>query len=286
MLYIVRDDEFENGFRIHRPTCKPIGPSQGRVSVTLQPHEELMLEVNRRFFDHPDAINALSPDALDCVRLQYRAMDDSEAPLFSNAVSCLARLKKLKELEFIKSDVTDADLLKLSGLTELQRLSAEAAFITGTSLAKLNWKNMREFYLQSDQIKPENVSAFARFPKLEALNLSSTHLTGPALKTLAGCSKLKCLRLNHNHSLGDDCLPTLLKLTKLQVLELKETAVTTRGLESLKPLPLKCLSITADKNTDVTKLKAIFGKALRLTASRGGVPGDFERTIFAPTSRD
>jgi Leucine-rich repeat (LRR) protein len=265
-----------------------IGPAQGRVAVTLRPHEEVLLDFNSRFLQHPDAINSLSPDAIDIARLQCRAMDDSEMPMISKAVSAIARLKKLKELEFTKSDITDQDLLKLNDLSELERISAEASYITGASLAKLtHMKNIREFYFQTDLIKPEYLFAFAGFPKLEALNLSSTNMTGP-LRTLAGCSNLKYLRLNYNHQLDDSCISSLLKLTKLQLLELKGTTVTVSGLEKLKRLPLKILNISSDmcKTGDLMKLRSIFGKILAVTPTKSRSAGDFERTMFAPTSRD
>jgi hypothetical protein len=108
------------------------------------------------------------------------------------------------------SQLTDAGLVLLKGLTELQSLDLSITEVTDAGLVHL--KGLTE---------------------LQSLNLWGTNVIGTGLVHLKGLTELQSLHLNANE-VSDAGLVHLKGLTKLQSLHLRNTHVTTAGMRKLK----------------------------------------------------
>lgn len=97
------------------------------------------------------------------------------------------------------------------------------------------------------------------------LDLNETGITNESIKLLTGLKYVKELRVKACRHLDNGCIEYLNKLTELEFLHLKSTAVTINGLLKLNNLPhLKQLMFSED---DVESIKS---KMLQLKANLPG----------------
>jgi internalin A len=126
----------------------------------------------------------------------------------------VGRLIQVAVLQLDYSDITDAGLAYLEGLTGLAVLELSDTHITDAGLAHLD-----------------------RLTKLETLELDGTEVGDAGLARLTGLAQLKMLDLRHT-AVTDAGLVHLKGLSGLRCLELSHTKVTDRGVQALqKALP-------------------------------------------------
>jgi hypothetical protein len=109
-----------------------------------------------------------------------------------------------------KTDVTDAGLVHLKGLTNLEELDLERTNVTDAGLEHLQG-----------------------LTKLQWLGLAGTKVTDAGLERLRGLAKLQWLGLAET-KVTDAGLEHLKRLTKLQSLYLGDTKVTNAGVKKLQ----------------------------------------------------
>lgn len=105
--------------------------------------------------------------------------------------------------------ITDADVGRLSVLSDLRELRLDGTDVTDAGLEQLR-------VLKS----------------LESLSLEYTRITDAGLAHLIGLPRLKCLNINHT-DVSDAGLIHLARMTNLKTLWLDETRVTRSGAEKL-----------------------------------------------------
>jgi Leucine rich repeat/Leucine Rich repeat len=122
------------------------------------------------------------------------------------------------------SDVTDAGLANLEGLSELQTLVLTGTKVTDVGLSNLRGlAHLQNLTLSGDTITDAGLVNLSQLPRLQELDLARTNITDAALKHLSG-------------------------LKQLRTLNLRGTKVTDAGLKHLKGLSqLKQLALTAAK---------------------------------------
>ncbi len=163
----------------------------------------------------------------------------------------LARFKGLTDLNFFhlgNAKVTDAGLAHLAGCTTITSLEWGGAAITGSGLVHLaNCRDLVMVQFFSTPLTDEGLAHLKGATKMTHMNLSVTKLTDAALEHLAGMTELVHLNLTGT-AVTDAGLERLTGLAKLNVLYLEGTKVTAAGVAKLaKALP-KC-KITWDGGT-------------------------------------
>jgi Leucine-rich repeat (LRR) protein len=179
----------------------------------------------------------------------------------------LAPLAKLPEIEWIGlhlSDITEADLDHLKGLTKLKRLGLADLKFGDDALKRIeNFTTLEKLGLSENPITDAGLDHLQKLTKLTQLNLSQTKVTDAGLAKLKVFKELQDLGLAQL-KLTDAGLEHLKSLTKLQELDLTHC----NQLQDLKPLrglPLTSLSLTyCGKIQDVAPLAGMPMTSLNL----------------------
>jgi hypothetical protein len=210
-------------------------------------------------------------------------MDDSEDKMCDNALKYIGHFSGLTTLVVERSDATDNGLSDLHALKHLRRMCCFNSQVSGSYIKEL--ADLPEFVELDTSwcaIKPENFKYLPLLRRLEFLSVSRCGLEISGARELAKCVSLKSLRAGQNPLFTDQCLQLLSPLKRLEWLDLRETAVTMKGIRSLSGLPLKKFNPPGALNTasDREEMKKLFPKA-QIMFSSHAVPADIKRT-YAP----
>ena len=147
-------------------------------------------------------------------------------------------MSKLQELELAHTAVTDAGLVHLKGLTNLQSLGIGGfgSKITDSGLVHLKGlTNLQTLNLFGcPKITDAGLVHLKGLTNLQTLGLYSIQITDAGLVHLKGLTKLRHLGLNNCWQITDAGLVYLKGLTKLEMLSLYRTKVTDTGVADLK----------------------------------------------------
>ena len=95
-----------------------------------------------------------------------------------------------------RSRITDAGLVHLSAMTQLERLDLTGCKITGRGLASLkNMTQLKSLCLGWTQVDDPGLEVIAGFPELRRLELHQTKITDVGLVHLRGLKNLRALSL-------------------------------------------------------------------------------------------
>jgi formylglycine-generating enzyme required for sulfatase activity/Leucine-rich repeat (LRR) protein len=170
----------------------------------------------------------------------------------------------LKELDLSGTLVTDAGLVGLSQLTNLERLGLEDTFVTSKGLFHLSkLTNLKGLDLRRTAVDDEGLAHLAGLVYLEELsvgedllaghaapNVMSSPITDKGLGHLAAMGHLQTLRLNQSGINGRG-FSELKDLVNLKELSLKECQIDDAGLKALAGLKgLEVLDISANEVSD------------------------------------
>jgi hypothetical protein len=235
-----------------KEASKAIGPALGKITFSVPRGCRVAFEPNRRLIDNPKQIEKFSPEGIDSIYLLSSAFDESEEDRLPKLIPYLSHFKGLKELHVDRSDLTDAQLLKLPDLNSLEIFTCSLdSKITGACLARLSQlPNLRYLDFWMTRLDEDNLKYLKNMHKLEALNLSDSSADTTGMKHVSACTGLKRLYLNWNKKLIDEDLTYLIPLNNLQLLHLRSTPVTDRGMPALARMKrLKTLSLLETKVT-------------------------------------
>ncbi len=179
----------------------------------------------------------------------------------------LKGLTQLQSLNLVLTHVTDAGLANLEGMTNLQRLDLFGTKVTDAGL--MNLKGMTKLQvldLIGTKVTDTGLANLKGMTKLQTLNLIGTKVTDAGLANLKDMTKLRTLILSQTDVTGVG-LGYLKGLHDLKTLVLIRTQVTDAGLASLTALPqLRILMLSDTKVTDaglehlkgLTNLKTLY----------------------------
>ncbi|MBI82494.1 MAG: hypothetical protein CMJ81_04795 [Planctomycetaceae bacterium] len=174
-------------------------------------------------------------------------------PFVTNAqLVYLKGLTNLQTLSLYGTRITDAGLVHLEGLTNLQTLSLDYTQINDAGLVHLKGlTNLQELSLRNTQTSDAGLVHLKGLTSLKKLFLRSTRITDMELLHLKGLTNLEYLRLE-NTRVTDTGLAHLEELTNLKSLSLDGTwGVTDDGLLRLKGLTnLQALNLGTTAITD------------------------------------
>ena len=151
----------------------------------------------------------------------------------------LEHLKGLTSLVFLslrKTQITDAGLEHLKELTRLRTLFLANTQITDAGLEHIKGLTSLEVLtLDNTQISDAGLEHLKGLTSLITLNLDNTQITGAGLEHIKGLASLESLAFQ-NSQVTDAGLKHLKGLTKLESLTFRDTQITDAGLEHLKGL--------------------------------------------------
>jgi len=193
----------------------------------------------------------------------------------------LSRLWRLGVLALDGTQIGDAALAPLAGLSSLMSLSLAGTQVTDAGLSTLaGLGRLRMLSLASCRISDGGLPALAALSGLERLDLSDTAITDAGLAVLAPLSALKSLSLERTRITGAG-FAALRALTALEEVRLSRSGVTDAGLAGLAALPgLRKLYL---QHTGITGpgLAALAGKRLTDLNLTGSQVSDL-RSLAAP----
>lgn len=251
----------------------------------------------------PTAVSTDPIAALKRLNADIKLDDDGKISLFDHKIldddlALLKGFKNLRILHISSSSITDAGMVHLAGLTQLQELTVGSilarppkitdaglvhlkglsnlrnlnlmgTLVTGTGLAQLP-VGITDLDLANTKLNDAGLASLARFTKLETLNLYQTAITGKDFAQLKGLTRLKCLVLAGCKGFDDAGLLALRDMKQLAHLNLKGTQVTDAGILYLKELA----KVTLD--TEETKVTPAGLRALRASQAAGNPIGYIE----------
>lgn len=264
-----------------------VGLAQGPVKIPANTFVTLKLGTN--FFQKPDLLSKLPPDAIDCLIVSMISMDDSEDKLCDDSLGHLNNLTGLQAILVDRSDVTDEGLSKLAKLVNITYISAFLTNIHGSSLKDLsNLKKMRFMSFHSTPLDGKNLVYLANFPQLELLDVTRTGIDSNSVKHLVKCPNLVSLDISDNARINDSAVPYLATLKKLKHLNIGNTAITFNGVKGLKGLTPNYLALPRSiAKSQFPAIQAIFpGTTLAIQGDGNKKVDDETGTIFGVMSRD
>lgn len=149
-----------------------------------------------------------------------------------------------------ESEVNDADMGRLSELTELKAIVLDHTHVTDAGLATISGLiNVENLNYCGHQISNEGILHVCKLKSLQCLHLSRTNVTDSSLTPLQRLTQLEELSLEGTE-VTDSGLVHVARLTNLSYLILNKTKITDEGLRHLKTL--KSLRILNVQDTDVS----------------------------------
>jgi len=141
-------------------------------------------------------------------------------------------------LEFIKKNIGDEDVLKLTVLQEGQLTHLGLAFtkITNRSMETIaKIPGLQNLDIAGAPINNEGLTHFADHPTLKRIVLNETAITDAGLEIVATMPNLECLEV-YQCSITDYGLRHVSKMKNLTLISLDCTKITDKGLPFLYPL--------------------------------------------------
>ncbi len=138
------------------------------------------------------------------------------------------------------TEVTDAGLENLKGLSQLRFLSLKDTRVTDAGLEHLKGlSELQELVLDGTQVTGAGLEHLKGLSQLWGLYLGGTHVTDAGLKHLKGLNQIVFLSLQST-PVTDAGLEHLKRLSQLQFLTLTDTRVTDNGIRRLQKVLPNC----------------------------------------------
>jgi beta-lactamase regulating signal transducer with metallopeptidase domain len=149
----------------------------------------------------------------------------------------LRRLKDQRNLQDVclfHTQITDAGLAHLQGLTELRTLGLTNTRITDAGLKYLkDMKKLKTLIMAETPIGDAGLADLAGLTSLESLCINGTRVTDAGLVHVRQLGNLEALYLSQT-SVSDASLKYVIGLKRLRVLEILDTSVTDDGIQRLQ----------------------------------------------------
>ncbi len=164
---------------------------------------------------------------------------------------------------FNKQAESDADLEELSERTDIERLSLNKTYITGTGLKYLKGNKLVSIALVDSMVNGEGMQVLAEFPTISVIRLvRSKNLDDQALTWILKLPRLHTLYLCMNNKLTKKSLDTITKIPRLQRLSLQGmTAIDSvskiASIANLTALSLENTGVKGATLSDLRRMKKL-----------------------------
>ena len=193
----------------------------------------------------------ITDDGLSAVRgwKQLQRLNLRGTKITDKTLEMLATVPTLESLDIGFAEITDVGLDHLAVLPNLRELT-----IGGNKLTDLGMQMLRQLsqltYLDlggsqrtdsglwSVTLTDGSMDSIATLTNLKELRLNGTAVSGRGLERLKGLQTLERLHLQGCKRIGDSAVPVIGALTRLKLVDVKDTALTADGVAQLrKALP-------------------------------------------------
>lgn len=165
-----------------------------------------------------------------------RSINCNSKTVVSNEV--LEQFPKLRHVNSVGFTGTDFSDLDLKPLTQMPNLSGllfyNCSHLQTKELLKLkNCSKLNHLNITRIPITAEEVESWEKLP-LQSMSLDSCDLTDNEMEKIANYANLYALNVTNNPDITDAALEHLLELKSLQMLNLRSTSVTEKGIEEFR----------------------------------------------------
>lgn len=180
-------------------------------------------------------------------------IDLKKANISAEGYAALAKIPTLKRIRAPQTNFDDGCLEAISSMAQLELLDLnDCNRISPAKMALFaNFTKLRSLKIWGPEVKDEALAAIGKLENLRALGLEQSRITKAGLEHLQGCKQLRELNLYGAVTVDSPALEPLGKLSSLEKLELRATALNDQGmpfLAGLSKLVLLDLSETAAGN--------------------------------------
>ncbi|MFN7937279.1 MAG: hypothetical protein U0R19_28395 [Bryobacteraceae bacterium] len=156
------------------------------------------------------------------------------------------------EVDLSHTWVTDADLVRIGRMAEVERLDLSHTKVTDAGLQHLkDLRNVRELNLYyAEYISEDGLAFLKKWTKLERLNLRGARVTSKIFEHLAGLPNLRELDLAFTE-ITDEGFDQLMELPRLEKLAIGGNRLTGEGLNVLRQIStLRDLDVSGTQRVD------------------------------------
>ncbi len=162
-----------------------------------------------------------------------------------NTLAMLAGMPSLVSLDAGYAEITDAGLRHLATLSSLRELAIGGNKLNEVGLEvlhalpklarlDLSGRQRTDSGLWVVSVTDLGLDAVATLVELRELNVSGSQLSSRGLARLSKLARLEHLDLHGARRVGDDAVPALAALPRLRWIDLKDTAMTAKGIDALR----------------------------------------------------
>jgi hypothetical protein len=240
-------------------------PAKGTVSLDVPSGYFVNLTTSVTVLHAPALLQGIVNERIERVTIgPIVELDDSESGESDRLLAGVSCMYNLEFLDGSRTNITDAGLAHLKGMSKLRGL-----WLYGTSVHGKCFKDLQGLpelcfiTLSGSTIDQDSLVYLAKMHKLNTLHVPSTSLGKSGIEHVAKCSQLTSLDIRDNSSIDDQCIASLRSLSKLQDLTLAGTKSSIKGLRSLKGLPLTMLELPVSIGPSFDKeIHSLFPNAL------------------------
>lgn len=213
----------------------------------------------------PLPVSAQELAAIDTLRQRGAEIDCDDA-------------QHVRIVELVNTKVTDDDLKLLSEFPCLESLDITGGAITEAGLVNLKGlKDLQRLYLNDLTITNDALANLSDLTKLDVLSLRNTKIDGKGIAHLKQLTQLTVLNLSKT-AITNESLKQIQGMTALDTLVLADTAATGAGFAYLQPLKeLRTLNVDRCKSLEGHLLKLGGLRQLRMLYVNGCTISDVER---------
>lgn len=157
----------------------------------------------------------------------------------------VCRLRGLRELVALNTEITDAGLPAIKNQTSLEKLQLGETAITSKAINTLcNFKSLVVLNLHYTNMKTADFAALKDLTRLRVLNISHCQLDKNFLAQVCKIGSLQELVICGTSAVNDANIGQVKALSHLRSLNIRETAVTPAAIPVLKALKLTSLEVS------------------------------------------
>ncbi len=199
---------------------------------TLPKNVGLTIELRPGIVTTPTLLRQLLPGRV--VEINANAIEFGDEQL-----KYLLDFRKIKKLSLRGTDITDKALTTVGTFSNLAYLRLDATLLTGKTFSDLlPLTKLVRLDLSGTNLERGSVTKLKPlFPQLENLAIKRCRLTQSDMPALNALTNIEDLDLSANKEVNDASLKNLVGLKKLRKLNIDETSITFKALDTLKSMP-------------------------------------------------
>ena len=173
-------------------------------------------------------------------------LDINSSELGDDCFRYVAELENLQVLALWRTQIRNPDFTPLSNLASLRDLRISSIQVTDADLAVLsNIQSLVSIGAKADQVSSEGFRSLTKLKGLYALELPHSQVSGDGIKSLTQVPKLWKLDISGSDVCDND-IAILKKMQSLSHLVVKDTQLTSSGIETLRRFLPNCSVTTSN----------------------------------------